>query len=390
MASPGSVDPDGMRFGIEAEYALVHQERGFLDFGTAAAEEFQRVVDRLPDHHDADLTRGDLAIKLTRWYVEGDERFDPAGEFLRCVPKGIETRTPICPSIEAAGAALVAQTRELAAAAAVDGHHLVAVGHNPFRGPYQPDPPYNQWELAMRRRRPEYAAADVYMRTYGPDLNLSHPAWTPAQTLDIGRKLAHYAPAVVPFSVNSPFAAGRRWSGYSARTHARAGRRPTVRVFLAGDAAVAADVHPARIPAEHGRIEFKAFDAVGDLALYPALLALLAGLALDRTLPGRAECTDTDQLRHAAEHGFDDPGVAGPARRVVDAAHAALAGTGWADRLDVLHAALAAGRTPAHVLIDAHAATGRLDPPALDLPPAAAGSPAGSPGRGRVTPSAGE
>jgi hypothetical protein len=67
-------------------------------------------VDRLPDHGDPDLARGDLAVKVTRWYVEGDERFDLDGAFLGCVPKGLETRTPFRPSIGAAVAQLAEQT----------------------------------------------------------------------------------------------------------------------------------------------------------------------------------------------------------------------------------------------------------------------------------------
>ena len=77
---PGA-DLGRLRFGIEAEFALVHRERGFCDFTNLGFAEAQRVVDRLPDFGDADLTRGDLAVKLTRWYVEGDERFGPDGTF---------------------------------------------------------------------------------------------------------------------------------------------------------------------------------------------------------------------------------------------------------------------------------------------------------------------
>src|ERR1700761_1080539 len=95
-------DPARLRFGIEAEFALVHRDRGFCDFTSLTYAEAQRIVDRLPDHGDPDLTRGDLAVKLTRWYVEGDERFDDSGGFLDCIPKGLETRTPIRPSIDAA------------------------------------------------------------------------------------------------------------------------------------------------------------------------------------------------------------------------------------------------------------------------------------------------
>ena len=73
--------PAGFRFGIEAEFALVDADGTFRDFTNLTYEQVQRVVDRLPDDGDPELTRGDLAVKLTRWYVEGDERFDEQGRF---------------------------------------------------------------------------------------------------------------------------------------------------------------------------------------------------------------------------------------------------------------------------------------------------------------------
>jgi hypothetical protein len=369
MASQtAGVDPAEFRFGIEAEYGLMHPERGLLDFANADFAEFQQVVDRLPDHGDTDLTRGDLAIKNTRWYVEGDERFDPDGTFLSCVPKGVETRTPIRVGIEAAAAALAEQTAALARAAADDGLLLVAIGHNPYRGPYRPDPPYLPYEVDLHHRQPEYAAPDVYMRTFGPDVNLSHPAWTAPQIVDIGRKLTYYAPDLVPFSANAPFARARRWPGYSARIHARAGKRPAARVFLAGPVdGPAGLVRPARIPAEHGRVEFKAFDALPVLADYPPLLALVAGVAL-ADLPGRADEADPRRLRQAAIRAFDDGYARERAGRVLAAATAALAGTPWAALLDPLHAALEAGMTPAHQLIAVHTGSGRMAPARVTLP----------------------
>ena len=73
----------------------MHAERGFCDFTSLTYAQAQAIVDRLPDLGDEDLTRGDLAVKVTRWYVEGDERFGPDGTFVDCVPKGLETRTPV-------------------------------------------------------------------------------------------------------------------------------------------------------------------------------------------------------------------------------------------------------------------------------------------------------
>jgi Glutamate-cysteine ligase family 2(GCS2) len=363
---------EGLRCGIESEFALVHKERGWSDFTSMSFEDAQRVVDRLPDHHDADLTRGDLAIKMSRWYVEGDERFDLGGGFLRCVPKGIETRTPIQPGINAAVASLVAQTADLAASAAQDGYRLASIGYNPYEPAYRPDPPYNDWEQAMRAGKPEYLAPEVYMLSYGPDLNVSHPGWDGRRSVDIARKLAYYTPVIVPFSFSSPFRGGERWPGYSVRTAARAGQRPAVRVFLERPSHAypsQADPTPvwrARIPPEVGRIEFKAFDAVPELADYTALLALVVGLAMDESLPGRADNADPDALRRSARSAFHDEEIYAGARSALTAATAALTGTPYAELLAPLHTALGARRTPAHPMIERSSATASIPLPLVE------------------------
>jgi Glutamate-cysteine ligase family 2(GCS2) len=257
-------DPAGFRFGIEAEFALVDVDGTFRDFSTLTYGQVQRIVDRLPDHGDPELTRGDLAVKLTRWYVEGDERFDQQGRFLRCVPKGLETRTPIRSSVDATVRQLDLQTAQLAAAAGQEGFRLAAIGRNPWRD-YRPEPPYNGWELGLHERRPEYAAPEAYMVGYGPDLNLSHPDWGPDRVLDVGRKLTALSPVLVPFSFSSPFAGGQPVA-LSTRTLIRAPVRPSARAYL--PAARPPVGVAARIPAEVGRIEFKAFDALPANALY--------------------------------------------------------------------------------------------------------------------------
>lgn len=350
-------EPAFLRCGIEAEFALLSPVGDLLDFTTLDFAGAQRVVDRLPDHGDPDLTRGDLAIKNTRWYVEGDERFAADGTFLRCVPKGVETRTPVCDGIAAATDRLLRQTGELAGAAAADGLALTGIGLNPVAGEYRPDPPYNAWELAMRARRPEYAGPEAYMLTYGPDLNVSHPGWSARRVLDIGRKLTFYAAALLPFGSSSPFALGRRAPAYSARTLLRARTRPVARTFGPGGT-------PARIPAEVGRVEFKAFDAPPDVAWHGSLLALVAGLALDTTLPGRADRPDVPALRRAAVAGFDRD--RGPSARVLDAAAAALGAAGE-PFLAPPAAALEKHRTPAHGMIEAYQEIGRIPLPPVDV-----------------------
>ncbi len=357
------IDLGAMLFGVEAEFALVDAAGRLCDFETLTSAAAQAVVDRLGDPGREDLVRGDIGIKVGRWYLEGDERFDTDGRLRECVPKGLETRTPPLRGIPATTAALAAQTAALAASAAADGYRLASVGWNPHRDAYRPEPPYNAWEDGLHARRSEYLAPDVYMMSYGPDLNLSHPDWDDRDVVDVARMLTYYSPAVVPFSFSAPFVGGRPYGGLSRRTELRTGRRPAVRAFVDPASVPATQpspplVHPARVPAERGRVEFKAFDALVDAAAYPALLALLAGVVADRSLPGRADVPDPAAHRHAAARGFADAQLAEGTATVLAASRRGLAGSDWAEPLAPLEEALRTERTPAHAMLESFARDG--------------------------------
>lgn len=374
-----------MRWGIEAEFGLVDADGQLVDFAHPRAAELQQLVDGLPDHDDQDLTRGDLAIKWTRWYVEGDERFADDGTFLRCVPKGIETRTPITDSIEAAVACLAELVGQLGAAGAARGLRLTALGHNPVHSTYRPEPPFNAWELAMRGEHEEYDAPEVYMCTYGPDVNLSYPEWDGPVRFGAAARLAAWAPEIVAFSLNAPIVDGEPYGGLSYRTAVRAGRRPTVRIFLPADevragrsrAAAGLAVRPARIAPEQGRIEFKALDAFAQLDRFRAYAALLGGLAqaFDAPAPGdvqpggaaRFEADPAVRLRAAAATGFADDALAARCAVLLEVARGGWGDAPEADLLAPLAADLRDRRVPAHDLLERHSSdAGCL--PAITLP----------------------
>jgi hypothetical protein len=319
------------RYGIEHECALVHMDGTFADFTDLGFDVLQGIVDALPeDPADyPDLRIGDQGIKYKRWYVEGYERFDEHGALLRCDPKGIEIRTRIHGSVAEAVAALRADQERLAAVAAARGLRPVAVGFNPVRSTYPIVPPLNEWERRHRLGSPEERTAHLHMVTYGPDLNLSCVGLTEPELVDVARKLTYYSPWLVPLSFSSPFRDGVPWGGLSARTDVRTGRRPAVMVFL-GENAPQVDADPsltqvARIPAEVGRIEFKAFDSCPDPELYGELLSLLTGLVLDRTLPGRRTTPDAALHQHVARAGLGDEQVHAGTGELLDASCAALA-----------------------------------------------------------------
>jgi hypothetical protein len=318
------------RYGIEHELALLRADGRFADFTELGFTELQDVVDGLPEDA-ADypgLRIGDQGIKRKRWYVEGYERFDERGGLVRCDPKGLEIRTRIHDSVEAAVAALAADQERLDAALQGRDLRTCVVSFNPVRSDYPIVPPLNGWEQGHRQGSPEERTAHLHMLTYGPDLNLS--ADEIADPVDVARKLTHYSPWLVPLSFSSPFRDGAPWGGLSARTFLRTGARPSALVFLAGEAPqIPSDpslTQVARLPAEVGRIEFKAFDACPDPALYGELLSLLTGLALDDTLPGRATVPDAAAHRHVSRAGLADDGVHAGTGALLTAAEHALRG----------------------------------------------------------------
>jgi len=353
---------DGFRYGIEHEAALQRADGSFADFTNTRYEELQAIVDALPlDPSDYPQLRvGDQRIKLKRWYVEGFERFSPDGTLLRCDPKGIEVRTTIHDTITGAVAALRADLDLLAVRAAAHGFRLVTIAHNPTQAGYQVEPPLNQWERAHRLGAPEDRTAALCMTTYGPDLNLSRQGLSEPDLIDLGAKLTWYSPYIIPFSFSSPFDRGQRWPGLSRRTFVRTGLRPAALVFVRDPSSLVRSdpslTQLARIDAEAGRIEFKAFDACADLDLYGELLTLLKGMTLDRGLPGRRRTPDAAVHQTAARAGFADPEIRAGAQTVLQAAAAALEHPDDQRRLQSLRRRLETGTCLAHELIDRYEA----------------------------------
>ena len=322
------------RFGIEHEVAFLGPDGQFADFTNTSFDAFESIVQRLPTYEQdyPQLRVGDAGIKLKRWYVEGFERFDETGEVIDCPPKGIEIRTTVHNRIEGAIGELKESFRLLHTEAKRVGFTPALVSFHPFRTKFVPVPPLNDFEQARRQESPEMQTAHIPMLTQGPDINLSATGLTPKQLIDIGRKLTYYSPFIVPFSYSSPFYEGGIWSGLSARTFYRTGARPAAMVFLANESDLI-ESNPsltqiARIPAEAGRIEFKAFDSCGDFELYASLCALLKGLVMDETLTERCTLPDAQWHQRSAQVGFADDEIYDQAQRVMIASRQALISAG--------------------------------------------------------------
>lgn len=320
------------KFGIEHEVAFQRLDGTFADFTNTQFEDFQKIIDALPEyvHDDVTLRMGDAGIRRKRWYIEGFERFNEQGELLTCVPKGIEIRTTIHHNIAATLAELQQSYELLVQTAQCFGYQPCVVSYNPVHSQFVPQPPLNAYELAEQMQALPEESETVYipMVTYGPDLSVSHSTLTDSALVDIAQKLTWYSPFIVPFSFVQPSANQHQWQGLSLRTWTRTGIRPAVLAFITDEQQHIA-VKPTltkmpRHPAEAGRLEFKAFDTCNDFQRYAALFALLKGLVLDQSLSERAIKPDLVNHQVAALQGFNSPYIKKQAMRALTAARHAL------------------------------------------------------------------
>ena len=348
---------DGTKFGIEAEYALIRPDGRFADYTNTAFAEVQPFIDALPDYGHPELRVGDAGIRVKNWYIEGDERFDDRGRSTGLAFKGIEIRTPVFPAIAASILSLQELRSILETRLEAQGWSLAATGFNPHTASYAPD--YTPWEKRFHASHIDHSLPEISTLSYGPDLNFSRAGDSPEQVVETVRRLTHYSPYIVPFSFNSPFVGGALWNGLSYRTYRRTGPRPAALAHLAvpHDHPLVKQADP---PSQHLRIEFKAFDMVGDDALLAELFHLIFGIAIADAddLPGRADLPDQQLHQRVALTGFDDDDVHEMAVGIVAVAQASLAADGYPNDVPLLQDMLATRRTPAHRRREAFLRTG--------------------------------
>ncbi|WP_180267631.1 glutamate--cysteine ligase [Nostoc linckia] len=354
-------------FGIEHEVAFLNKQGKFADFSHTKFADFNQIIEKLPIYPNdyPQLRVGDAGIKQKRWYIEGFERFADSEEVIDCHSKGIEIRTTIHPSIHGAITELSESFQLLREVAANFGFSPVLVSFNPYNSVFVPQPPLNDYEIKNLEVQPDEQTANIHMVTYGPDLNISLVDLSVVDLIDIGRKLTYYSPYIVPFSYSSPFYNGALWDGLSVRTFIRTGKRSAALVFVEKQEQLISSkpslTKIARIPAEVGRIEFKACDSCDDFSIYAALLALLKGLVLDKTLLGRATIPDATLHQMSAKKGFDNEEIFDNATQVLQAAEIALKDDPDVDFLTPLKKQLANRKTKSHELIEKYHRVGSIE-----------------------------
>lgn len=354
-------------FGIEHEVAFLNKEGKFADFACTKFGEFNQIVEKLPTYPNdhLQLRVGDAGIRKKRWYIEGFERFADSDEVIDCLSKGVEIRTTIHSDIQGAIRELSESFNLLVDIAAEYGFSPVLTSFHPYKTAFIPNPPLNEYELKQLQTYPDEQTANIYMVTYGPDLNISVADLPIERVIDIGKKLTYYSPYIVPFSYSSPFYNGTLWDGLSIRTFIRTGKRPATLIFVPDKDQLIESVPSltkiARLPAEIGRIEFKAFDSCDDFSIYAALLALLKGLVLDESLPGRATIPDPSLHQKSAKSGFDDEDIFVNATIILQAAELALKDDPDINLLAPLKEMLVNRRTKSHTLIELFKSLGSIE-----------------------------
>ncbi|MCX5981125.1 MAG: glutamate--cysteine ligase [Nostocales cyanobacterium LacPavin_0920_SED1_MAG_38_18] len=354
-------------FGIEHEVAFLNDQGKFADFHNTKFGDFQQIVDKLPIYTTdyPQLRVGDAGIKKKRWYIEGFERFNDSEEVIDCVAKGIEIRTTIHPTIQGAIDELTASFILLSDVAANFGFSPVLASFNPYTCVFEPQPPLNDFEIRQLQAYPDEQTAHIYMVSYGPDLNISLANLSTERLIDIGKKLTYYSPYIIPFSYSSPFYNGGLWGGLSVRTFIRTGKRSATLVFLDKTEELIKSVPSltkiARIPSEVGRIEFKACDSCDNFAIYAGLLALLKGLVLDETLPGRAIIPDANLHQISAKLGFENEDVFANSQKLLQVAEIALKDDPDLEFLTSLKVILSEKKTKSHELIKLFQNSGSIE-----------------------------
>lgn len=344
-------------FGIEHEVAFLNKEGNFADFSHTKFADFNQIIEKLPTYPSdyPQLRVGDAGIKMKRWYIEGFERFADSDEVIDCHVKGIEIRTTIHSNIQGAITELSESFHLLREVAASFGLSPVLVSFNPYNPGFEPQPPLNDYEIKQLEAYPDEQTANIHMVSYGPDLNISVADLSTEDVIDIGKKLTYYSPYIVPFSYSSPFYKGGLWDGLSVRTFIRTGKRPAALVFIQEQEQLINSIPSltkiARIPAEVGRIEFKACDSCDDFSIYAALLTLLKGLVLDKTLLGRATVPNAMLHQLSAKEGFDNEDIFRNATKVLQAAEVALGDDPDVHYLTPLKVLLTKRKTRSHELI---------------------------------------
>ncbi len=295
-----------LKIGIEHEFVFKNMDGTYLDFETAKFSVFQQIVDTFPyfENDDKFFECKSLETKPKRCYVEGFERYDISGQLVETIPKGLEIRTLPHENLDDLLSEFAHSYFELMKITKDFDFSPLLTSLHPFKNSVTLTKPLNQTELDLRTAE-EFNIAINALLWHGLHINVSIEGYSEEQMIDLVYKINYYAPFIIPFSFSSPFYEGKLFEGLSYRTYKKANK-----------ARKAAEL---QIRKGNYVIEFRGYDACGDIQLMKALILLVKGLVLDKTLDRRATKQDPEMLKRAALKGFEDETIKNQGIKVLQA-----------------------------------------------------------------------
>ncbi|MDM5271405.1 glutamate-cysteine ligase family protein [Sulfurovum sp. zt1-1] len=301
-----------VQIGIEHEFVFKDSNGIYLDFETAQFPIFQQIVDAFPyfENDDEFFECKSLERRPKRCYVEGFERYDSDGQLVETIPKGLEIRTlpyenldDLLSEFTNSYLALMKITKDF-------GFSPLLTSLHPFKNNVTLHKPLNQTELDLRTPEALNIAINALL-WHGLHVNVSIQGYTHEQMTDLVHKLNYYTPFIIPFSFSSPFYEGKLFEGLSYRTFKKANKARKA----------------AQLQNRKGSyvIEFRGYDACGDANLMKALILLVKGLVLDKTLHKRALTQDPEMLKLSALEGFENQTIKTEAIGVLEAVKSVIA-----------------------------------------------------------------
>ncbi|MBX3153060.1 hypothetical protein KF728_23065 [Candidatus Obscuribacterales bacterium] len=336
-------------FGIETEHLLLNSATFKpLFYEDLNFERLLELVDAIPV---ADFSTDGFNIKplhkiANPYLIEGYYLTDANMKPRMLLPKGIEIRTPIAPTIGTTISNLREITDRLRRCVSSAGYSLATISHHPTEFNFHAAPNY--------RRHDYWQWALTAMTTYGPDMNISVPD-AMREDIDresLGQKINYYLPSVVALSFNSPLVNGALWrvegkNGKSFRTFKRSLWAPLYYIHT----------EPSL------RFEFKGFEMANDLRDYHAYFLCALSMLLDNTLTGReSDEVRLKRLQNLAIHGLECSDEKERAAAVIESAEKIAY---WFDidtsSLKILRTRLENGSCPSDRIIETFFETNSLE-----------------------------
>lgn len=224
------------------------------------------------------------------FYLEGFDHYSEGDfKFLGLQVKGVELRTDIADSAQSCLAEAVSLFDVLRETLSGEGLRPLVFGSHPSAPPFRGE--------QAQRSLADWKAAEVTMSTTGLHVNLSVPSDVTIDFAKVRNALNLFAPAMVLFSLNSPFLHGKVWTlpdglrGKSSRTFLRSFYRDPIR---------------AKEGIRGTRFHCSLFDMVPELPVLGALMELTMGALLaEWKIDPIADSVRAYNMAEVAKHGFN-------------------------------------------------------------------------------------